>query len=292
MNWFLIAFLSAVFSAASAISEKKILFDLDALEFSFSVSIITLVLSVPFFLGINFAALPVMNLLILFFKSILGALAFLCIMQALKNMEISGALPLMVLTPGLVAIFAFIFIGDKLSQREIAGMILLLVGTYALEMKAKQAFLEPFRIFTRSKYYHYIGFALALFTVSSILDRLLLNRFKLPPFTFMAFQQFFFAIIFAVIFFFSKTKNLEKVKSFDKKIWLWILLISVLTVGYRYTQIEAVKIAPVALVLSVKRISVFIAAVAGGKIFKEKSLLKKTIATAIMVVGAILIMRD
>jgi len=50
-----------------------------------------------------------------------------------------------------------------------------------------------------------------------------------------------------------------------------------------------VKIAPVALVLSVKRVLFFFATVGGGKIFAECDLFKKSIATMIMVAGAMLI---
>jgi hypothetical protein len=45
-------------------------------------------------------------------------------------------------------------------------------------------------------------------------------------------------------------------------------------------------------VLSVKRISVFIAVVIGGKLFNEKNLFRKALATAIMVAGAIMIMEE
>jgi uncharacterized membrane protein len=89
----------------------------------------------------------------------------------------------------------------------------------------------------------------------------------------------------------SKTKR-NPINSFDKKIWFWIILIAVLTAGYRYTQIKAIKIAPVSLVISVKRISVFIAVVIGGKLFNEKNLFRKALATAIMVAGAIMIMEE
>ncbi|MGE5500287.1 MAG: hypothetical protein ACM3Q2_19600, partial [Syntrophothermus sp.] len=69
----------------------------------------------------------------------------------------------------------------------------------------------------------------------------------------------------------------------------WIVFIALLTIVYRYTEIAAVKNAPVALVLSIKRISVFFAVIIGGRIFKESSLLIKSIATAIIIAGVILI---
>ncbi|MFZ1290092.1 MAG: hypothetical protein WAR79_08375, partial [Melioribacteraceae bacterium] len=56
--------------------------------------------------------------------------------------------------------------------------------------------------------------------------------------------------------------------------------------GYRYTQIEAIKLASVALVLTVKRTSVFFASIIGGKIFKEKYLVKKGIGIILILIGA------
>jgi len=206
--------------------------------------------------------------------------------------HISGALPLLVLTPGFVALFAFLFGLEMLSILQISGMLLLLVGTYLLEMKPKQALTEPFKIFSKSANYHYIGFAILLFTASSILDKILLGKYKMPPDAFMAFQQVFYGIVITTVYLFSNKIKRNPLNSFDKKIWFWIIIISVLTMGYRYTQIKAIKIAPVSLVLSVKRISVFIAVIIGGKMFNDKNLFRKALATAIMVAGAIMIMEE
>jgi len=222
----------------------------------------------------------------------MGALAFYNVMHALKNLDISGALPLLVLTPGFVALFAFLFGLEQLTIIQISGMFLLLAGTYLLEMKPKQAVAEPFKIFSKSSNYHYIGFALILFTASSILDKVLLGKYKMPPTAFMAFQQLFYAIVIGAVYLFSSKIKRNPLTTFDKKIWFWVIIISILTMGYRFTQIKAIKIAPVSLVLSVKRISVFIAVVIGGRLFNEKNLLKKALATAIMVAGAIMIMEE
>ncbi len=292
MTWFLLAFTSALLSATAAISQKKILFKLDALEFSFALAIFNMFFSLPFFIVVDFGSLTFTSLAILYGKTIMGALAFLCVMLAIKNMEISGALPLMVLTPGLVAFFAFVLLGESLTNYEIIGMVILLVGTYILESKAGFKFWWPAQVFIKSKFHHYVIFALLLFTATSLLDKLLLRDFQLPPFTFMAFQQIFLAFNFLIIAIFTSKKPRQILQTIEKENWLWIIIVAVLTIGYRYTQIEAVKIAPVALVLAVKRTSVFFAAVGGGNIFKEHDLLKKTIATVIMVIGAMMILQD
>jgi uncharacterized membrane protein len=292
MEWIILAFMSAIFSAVATIFEKKNLFTLDALQFSFILAIMNMLFSISFFMDVDFSTISSISLLVLYFKTILGALAFLCVMLAIKNMAISGSLPLLVLTPGLVAIFAFVFIGESLSGFEIIGMFLLLVGTYFLEAKPGYDLIHPFKVFYKSKYHHYIIFALLLFTVTAILDKVLLKNYRLPPHAFLGFQQIFLAFNFLIIVFIAKKNPVKLIKSIDKQMWGWIIITSILTVGYRYAHIEAVKIAPVALVLSIKRTSVFFAAIGGGKLFNEKNLVKKAIATAIMVAGAIFIVNN
>ncbi len=289
MDWFSLAFLSATLSAVSTLLEKKTLFKTEALDFSFSVSLFNMLFSLPFFLWVDFSQVTLISVLIIYFKAILGALAFLCVMLAIKNMEISGALPLMVLTPGFVAFFAFMLLGESLSGGEISGMVLLLVGTYILESGKSKNILYPFKVFIESKFHNYIIYALLLFTVTSLLDKYLLRDHAMHPYAFMGFQQLFLAVNFFIIMFLRKKSFSKMIFIPDKNVFLLIISIAILTIGYRYTQIEALTLAPVALVLSVKRLSVFFVTLVGGKIFKEKNLTKKLIATAILIVGALLI---
>ena len=47
MSWFWLALLSAALSAAAAITQKKVLFRMEALDFSWLLSLLTLLLSLP-----------------------------------------------------------------------------------------------------------------------------------------------------------------------------------------------------------------------------------------------------
>ncbi|MEJ5351365.1 MAG: EamA family transporter [Melioribacteraceae bacterium] len=297
MLWFFIALLSSFLSAFAAITQKKVLFNRDALEFSFILSIINLIFSIPFFFFIDYSTINTFNITILFIKSIIGVAAFLCVMTALKNLQISNALPLLALTPGFVAVFAFLLLGESLKTPEVLGLISLIAGTYILESKNLKEIFSPFAVFIKSKYHHYILLALLLFTASSILDKLLLVRLNLSPISLTAFQHLFFAILFAavyVLFLFYNNENINEktLEIFQKKDLGWIALISILTIGYRFTQIVSVKLASVALALAVKRTSVLWATIIGGKIFKDSNLLKKTVAVIFILLGAILILRE
>lgn len=293
MNWFILAFISAIFSAAAAVSEKKSLFSLDAVDFSFIVSLVTLIFSIPFFFSLNFSHVTAAGFWILFFKTMLGAGAFLCVMYSIKNLEISEALPLLALSPALVAIGGVLFINDSLSTKEWIGISLMVAGAYILESgKGSKSFAAPFKALFNFRKYSFVFIALILFAVTSLLDRILLTGFKLPPYTFMAFQQLFYTLFFAVLFFAKRRSLLPIITERGKEIFYLIIAVSVFTVIYRYTQIEATKAAPVALVLSVKRLSVLFAVIFGGSLFREKNLYGRIAAVVIILAGATLLFNN
>jgi drug/metabolite transporter (DMT)-like permease len=213
-------------------------------------------------------------------------------MISLKNLDISNALPLLALTPGFTAVFAFILLGESLKSIEVLGLILLMAGTFVLESSNGKAFVLPFSIFLKSKYHRFVILALLLFTASSILDKLLLIKLNLSPMSLTAFQHIYFAIIFSLIFFVFRKKTEPLPAMINKNNLGWIALISVLTIGYRYTQVVAIGLASVALVLAVKRTSVFWATIIGGKLFSDKDMLKRSIAAILILIGAILILRE
>jgi drug/metabolite transporter (DMT)-like permease len=290
MDWFFLAFSSALLSALAAITQKKVLFSMPALEFSFLLALFNMLLSLPLIADIDLSTISSLGLFVLYGKTILGTFAFWCVMLAIKNLEISGALPLLALTPGAVALFAFILIGEELNIYEIIGMLLMLCGTYIIDVRKNKKVLEPFKIFFESKNHRYILLALSLFTASSILDKVVLVEFKISPYNFIGLQHLFLAVNFSILICIFKNNPIKVIKKVNTDLWKWILLISIVTLGYRYTQIEAVKIAPVALVLTVKRFSVLFAAIIGGNIFNEHKLIQKGIAAAIILAGAVLIL--
>ena len=292
MTWFIIALLSSLFSAFAAITQKKVLLNRGALEFSFLLSIVNLLFSIPFFFFIDYGTIHTFNLSILFFKSIIGVGAFLCVMTALKNLQISNALPLLALTPGFIALFAYLLLGESLKTAEVIGIFSLIAGSYILESKNLKEILFPLNVFFKSKYHRYVLTALLLFTASSIMDKLLLVKLNLSPISLTGFQHLFFALLFAIIFFFFGKNKDEPLVAFKKKDLGWIALISLLTIGYRYTQVVAIGLASVALTLAIKRTSVLWATIIGGKIFKDSKLPQKIIAVLFILLGALLILRD
>lgn len=297
MIWFWLAILSALLSAAAAILQKKVLHDLKALDFTLLMSAFAAILSAPLFAITDFSNLNTLSFLYLFFKSVLNALAFLCIMTALKNLDLGRTLPILASSPMIIALLAFIFLGEDLKLIEVAGMMLIVIGTYFLELKKNESFLYPFMVFKRSGYHKIIIAALLLMSVSSVLDKFILVKFKLPPVLFVAVQNYIFFVIFFMIFMIVSLRSgpgfsFSMITKNKSSLLFIIFIISILTIGYRLAQIEAVKLAPVGIVISLKRLSVLFAVLIGAKLFKEDSYFKKIIVTILIVAGAMMIYEE
>jgi len=290
MDWRILALVSAAFSAAAAICEKKSLFKTDALEFSAILSVFSFILALPFVYFFAFEEISRQALSVLFLKSVFNAAAFYSVMAALKRLDISGSLPLMDLNPGLVAILAFIFLNENLNLWQISGLTLLIAGTYLINVKKGNTLLAPFTIFIKSRGHNFILIALIAFTITSVLDKVIVGNFKIKPEAFMFFQHLFNLLLFGLAFIIvRKRMSLSCFTGALKEGWVLIAFIGILTIGYRYSQILAVAGGKVALVLALKRLSVFIACLVGGKLFRETGLSVRLIATVILLTGTYLI---
>jgi uncharacterized membrane protein len=285
--WQALAFISALFSALAAVFEKKALFRLEPLTFSFLLSAFTFVLTIPFLFFVDIESVALSAVLILYVKSILGAAAFLLVMHGIQKNELSNSLPLLALTPGVVALAAFFILGEEIGIRGIIGMLLLLSGTYFLQLEKDGNWRSPFLFLRRNKAQWYIIGAILLFSTTTILDKTLLKSFKLQPEAFLPLQQLFLSFNFLLLLLRKVERN--SLGRSLRQCWKLILVVAIFAVVYRYSHILAIKVGPVALVLSIKRISIFFAALFGGHYFREQDVLRRSVAVLVMVTGAVLV---
>ena len=291
MNWLILATCSALCSAAAAIAEKKALFRISALEFSLSVSLLVLVLSFFVPLTVDVASVPGNQILLIVGKSILGGGAFLLVMLSLRHNEISEALPLLGLTPAAAALLSMASLGDGLSFREWVGIILMIAGTYVLEKKPGQGSLGPLKSALTTKGHGYVFGALALFALSSVLDKLLISGYRVDPLVVLFYQHCTYAGLFAAAVFSRRSSARSFARHIKEQLPL-IAAVAILTLGYRITQLEATKGAPVALVLAVKRTSILFASLFGGKMFADERLNWKLAGGALIVASGFIILRN
>jgi drug/metabolite transporter (DMT)-like permease len=235
MNWFLLATFSSLLSAAAAIIQKKILFRLHALEFSFLVSSGILVLSFIILFFIDVASVSLESLIIIIIKSILSGIAFLLVMMSLEHNQISSALPLLGTTPAVTALFALPVLGETLNYTEWLGIGLMVAGTYMLEKRPAQKIFQPLKnLFSQTKYFYIFG-AVLLFAVSSIADKSLLSSYKIDPLIILFYQHIIYCLIFGLLIF-VRRMSFKEIFHRGKNQGIFIMLVAFLTIAYLFLR--------------------------------------------------------
>lgn len=291
MIWILLAFTSALFSAAAAVVQKRTLFELTALELSFFASIAILAASsfVPFFADVT--SISRTQALIIVGKSILGGIAFILVMLSLKHNEISNALPLLGLTPAVTALLAAVTIHESLQAWEWTGILLMMAGVFIVEKRPDQKIMEPFVTALTSRKHFYIVGALLLFALSSVADKALVGNYRIDPLVVLFYQHIVYALLFGAALLI-RPSSLRTLVAKGRAQFPAIIIIALLTIAYRLTQLEATKDAPVALVLAIKRTSILYASFVGGRMFSEERLRMRLLGGVLIVLSGFIILRN
>ncbi len=291
MLWFELAMLSAVCSAASAVLQKRILFTLSALEFSFLVSIVIGIISAvaPFWYDVQ--ALTGTVLAIVMLKSVISGLAFLLVMVALQVNPISSALPILGITPAVAAFLALPVLGEALTGVEMAGVLLMVAGCSVLEYRPGLRLREILSAAWTSRSHYPIFGAVVLFGISSVLDRKLVAGFGVAPALVLFYQHLLYVLMFGLFLGLRQSSFAGLIGRAKSQLPL-ILAVAALTIAYRFLQLEATALIAVPLVLAVKRTSIVFASLVGGRLFHEERLGIKMAGATMIVVAGFLILRN
>lgn len=135
-NWFYWALLSAVFAAFTTIFAK---IGLDGIDSDYATLIrtfvIIIILSAFIFLSgkwINPAKISRRSLLFLIFSGLATGASWLCYFRALKMGQASKVAPVDKMSLALVAVFAVIFLHERLLVKDWLGILLISIGVIVL----------------------------------------------------------------------------------------------------------------------------------------------------------------
>ncbi len=284
MDWLSFALLSAVFTAVITFLEKKQTAKQHSLEFSSAYSVINVLISLPLLLFLSPTSLEAVALI--FVSSMLGTVALWFWIKSLRRGDLSVVSPLINLNPVVVAILAYVFLGESLTRPQLGGITLILIGSYMLESRSHQRMLDPFRKIARAGYAPYVILSVILYAVAAIFDKIIL--YKTSPISYLVLLQIFMAIEFLFLISYRYNNGLYAAKSAMKN-WRSISLISFFTVLNRLAILFAISSSFVSLVMPVRRLSSLLSVIIGGYSLKEKGIDRKLIATIVMIIGLYLI---
>jgi drug/metabolite transporter (DMT)-like permease len=292
MAWYAYAIISALAIATVGLLQKKTLQREHSFEYVTIFSLAKLGIFLLVFGASTVWAVSTNDLLLLIVSGVVNGLAFVSITKAMRRMELSTVMPVLSVEPAIVALLAFMTLGERLNMTQVIGLGLTLLGTYILELRRHtdepHHLAIPFQRLLRDRGGRFALWGLVFFSVASILDRYLLQH--VPIFTYMGYMLLSSTMVFVLMWFVSE----EKPELFQTgRRWLipMIILIAILHLGSNLAQAKAVSLAAVGLVIAIKRTAALIDIVVGGRFFHERHLVQKTLASIIILVGVYFIVQ-
>jgi drug/metabolite transporter (DMT)-like permease len=228
------------------------------------------------------------GVLIWFWLLVAGAtygVAYYFSAKAFKYLKVSVASPLYNLGTVIAVLMAVFLLGEKLSYLQIVGIVLVVIGTYVLELKKGNP-LQPFREIFRSEKVHYVLISTLAYSVLTVLSKYILGF--VDPLTFL-FTQLILSGLFIIALVFLRHNGLKDIKKGFQGHSRMIVVLSVTMIAAMLVDFFALSAGEASLVLPVVRLWTLFVVIFGGTFYKEGHLRNRIIATVIMLAGIFII---
>ncbi len=288
MEWYYFILLAALANGLYVIITKKALLKEHSIEFSSAHSIMALVLSLPllFFIDLN---ITTPQIALIYIASSFYTIAFFYRVKAIRHMDISVVTPLMIFAPAMTSVLAIFFLGEFLSALQVAGIALLLLGAYMLQITNRHSsLLEPLKMIFTSRYSSYVLASSLLFSFFLLITRALANSAGLNyinPMTYIVLLNLFAAINFFIIstLFFNGFSSYRE--GFKQSKLMVLSAVLILALGIFRILAISMPHAKLALVAALSESYVLLDVYAGGRLFHERNIRWKIIGTMVMLFG-------
>lgn len=229
--------------------------------------------------------------LFLFKAFTVGSAAYLYF-YLLEKHNLSMVAPLLNLSPVILLLFSFTFLGEVTTIKHFIGIFLIVGATYYLQVvlshhQTKHAHKKHWYQIKRKDAYFFGTVVAMLITVSltAVVDKILLQEVN--------WQTNLFFLSFIILFLYSLMKGpkklVESVKLFKKHpVTIGFVILNTLSTMFVLLAI-AIPSALVSLIIPLRRTGTLFTSIFGGLLFHEDHLLKKAISVAFMIVGVVLI---
>lgn len=283
--WALFAFGSAILASVNSIIQKETLQKIHAVQLM-TLTAFSMVFYSLFLVGFVNFNISFQSFALILLVSVISVFSSIFAIKAMRHMDVSVVAPFFNLGTAFVAVLAYLFLGERLTIMDIFGVLLLILGGYALELKHRNL-LQPIKDLINSKYIHYLLGGVLLFSTTFLFDKIVLNT--VDPVSYMFLRNVIMMIIFTVITFsvYGGARDIQR----GVKLTGWFIpIIGITAIIETLLFYEALKGAPVSLVTPLYRTWTLWAVIFGGRLLHENHLAKRAIASIMMIAGAALIL--
>jgi len=284
MNWVIYSFLTALFESLKDVVGKKSVQKCSPYIAAWGIRIYALPLILPllFFFPLN--SLGDRFWWALLMGGSLNLVTAVLYMKALQASDLSVTVPMVTFSPLFLLITSPIIVGEFPSSRGVAGVLLIVTGSYLLQLKEmKNGALAPFKALIKERGPRLMLMVAFIWSITANFDKMGIKNSGIVTWA-IAVHLFTIVAMLPLLWF--------KHKKEMPQIWLHRRVLSLLgTVNaFKYVaQMAAIQIALVAYVVSIKRTSAMMSVLLGVLIFKEKGLKERLLGATIMVLGVLLI---
>ncbi|AFL73800.1 DMT family transporter [Thiocystis violascens] len=290
MNWIALALLCAFALASADVATKAWLQGFSAPELLVVRFGIPGLLMTPLLLG-----LPSLTDLPLAFWGWIALLiplelaAMLLYMAAIRDHPLSLTLPYLAFTPVFVIGVAWLVLGERVSARGAAGVLLVVAGAWLLNSAHARAsdwrsWAAPFAAILDEPGSRMMLAVAAIYAITATLGKGAMRY--LPPESFGAFYFALLGLAVFVLFVLPRPRVLLKLASHFWRVLGVGALMSLMV----YTHFLAIQEVAVAYMIAVKRLSLLIGILYGALLFQETGLAARLPAGALMLAGVMLIL--
>ncbi|MDP7282543.1 MAG: DMT family transporter [Candidatus Undinarchaeales archaeon] len=220
------------------------------------------------------------SLIILTPLEILAAILF---MKGLSKSPIALTVPFLAFTPAFMILTGFVILGETLTLYGISGILLIVLGTYILNIKNwRKGILAPFKAIKDEIGSVYLLGVAVIFSITSVLGK------KAVVASSPLFFAGFYIPLLALLMFPIAIKKSSNIKKLFKKPGLLVIMgvLLALTAVLHFTAISMVD---AAYMISVKRTSILLSTVLAYFIFKEDHITEHLIGAGLMLAGVVII---
>lgn len=215
--------------------------------------------------------------------SILNVIGLVLLMKALKIGELSLTMPFLSFTPIFLLLTSNLMLGELPGPTGIYGIILIVSGTYVLEIKKDAGISGPFRAFLKNRGGQLVLLVAFIYAISSNLDKIVVQNSN--PITRNIIVLSLMALMLLPLIWYKSNQRLIEIKS-KYKLLLMAGFFAALTLIF---QMTALTLNMVPYIISLKRTSALFSIILGFIAFKERNIKPKLIGAALMVAGVFLI---
>ncbi len=282
MNWFILTLISSITLSLREFSVKRAARKIPSAFMSFGINFSMFL----FFLFLNILfkntheVTPVFAGIV-FFAAVLDSLATLLYLSAIKNGDLSKIIPMLCFVPVIQLFVTPFLIHENLSLVGILGVLIVVCGSYLLNIETWEGFLSPFKSAFKDKNTMMMLAVACLWGISSSFHKM---GVKQTNALFWGLCEI--GLISVILFPFAVRTGKTHFNFHDIKKTFLPAFFSTLTVLSYYF---AIGLGPVAYVSAVRRLGVLFTMIMGIVVLKESIRRLGFLGGIIMIAGAVLI---